>query len=106
MPESWAGFFFFPSSSSWANKSSDLPLCIISRACLGALPRMGGAPKFQLFLGNTHHHHLGQSVSSHSLSWDWAVSVPPKTTLQVDFANQLHVQVVSPRVLVQARTPK
>lgn len=30
----------------------------------------------------------------------------PKTTLPVDFANWLHVQVVSPHVLVQARTPK
>lgn len=51
MPESWAGYFFFPSSSSWANKSSDLPLCIISSTCLGALPGLGGAPTFQPFLG-------------------------------------------------------
>lgn len=41
MPESWA---VFPSSSSWANKNSDLPLC------LGALPCLG-APTFQPFQG-------------------------------------------------------
>lgn len=84
MPESWA---VFSSSSSWANKSSDLPLCIISSACLGALPWLGAReelPRSSLSrdgastaaLGSIHHRHLGQSVSSDPLTWARAVSIP------------------------------
>lgn len=61
-------------------------------------------------LGSTHHHHLGQSVSSDPLTWASLLALgsvhPPKTTLPADFSNQLCVQVVSPHGFVQARTPK
>lgn len=44
MPKSWA---VFPSSSSWANKSSDLPLCIISSRAWGtAMPGNSPIPAF------------------------------------------------------------
>lgn len=102
MPKSWA---VFPSSSRWANKSSDLPLCIISSRAWGTA--MPGSSPIPAFPGMGHGQLLWPlSVLSAPHRSPLGSVCPPKTTLQVDFANQLHVQVVSPRVLVQARIPK